>query len=52
MSTEFLRLYHQLTRVDPHNSNPDVRYEKERKEVLKTLGYSVTGLEPRIDCNK
>jgi hypothetical protein len=41
MSTEFLRLYHQLTRIDPQDPNPDVRYMKERKEVLRTLGYAV-----------
>lgn len=48
MATEFSRLYRELCHVDPHASNTDVKYLRERKSVLKTLGYEVDVTEPLL----
>jgi hypothetical protein len=48
MATEFSRLYRELCHSFPHDLPQDIGYTRERKQVLKTLGYDVHINEPKI----
>eukprot|EP01035_Chromulina_nebulosa_P022778 gene22778-29493_t len=36
-----LRLYRELCRIDPSRKVHDITFERERKEIMKDLGYDI-----------
>lgn len=52
MATEFLRLYRELTKQDIDALVPDLNFDKERRSVMKALGYRVGNSPERVRASK
>ena len=52
MTTDFFRLYRELERVGPDSKPIDISYDRERKEIMKTLGFDVKDTSTRVQRPK
>lgn len=53
-SSDFLRLYRELCRIDPYSTKKvyDSTYERERKDIMHALGHEVGGVEKKMEALK
>lgn len=52
MATEFSRLYRELCHSGPNDSIKDIYFTRERKQVLKSLGYNIKSEEQKYEISK
>lgn len=52
MATEFSRLYRELCHSGPNDSLKDIYFTRERKQVLKSLGYEIKSEPKKYEISK